>query len=330
MEIIHQASSGPSAGIPVYLICVIRDEELLLPYFIEYYRELGVTHFIFIDNGSIDGGPAFLANLRGINLTLYRCEDSYRDANFGTDWVNEALAKHCSNQFCFTVDVDELFRFDTGRYSSLSALLQDMAQSGANVVPATLLDMYPAELNDQYRAGQGFLEHCPYFDAPNPDYYEQHGEIYETWAHRVGGVRKRIFGKRVCIHKFPLIRYDFAPIVTAAGYHYFRVDRKTIKRSNKIKLLSHPAVLLHFKFIKPQFTDYVSRRIRQDQDWSDSAEYRAYAEKLAKQPKLSFMHGKYSTRLSTNSSLTQFFCFGFANTNKQEISWQAPTTRSKR
>ena len=70
MEIIHQASSGPSAGIPVYLICVIRDEELLLPYFIEYYRELGVTHFIFIDNGSIDGGPAFLANLRGINPGL--------------------------------------------------------------------------------------------------------------------------------------------------------------------------------------------------------------------------------------------------------------------
>jgi len=39
----------------VILICVVRNERVRLPYFFRYYRRLGITHFIIIDNGSVDG-----------------------------------------------------------------------------------------------------------------------------------------------------------------------------------------------------------------------------------------------------------------------------------
>ena len=107
MKLVLKQSRGPRPARPVYLICVFRDEHLLLEYFVEYYRTLGVTHFILIDNLSGDAGPEYLKSLENINLWLYRTEDSYRDAAYGTRWVNELLREHCGGHYCFTVDVDE-------------------------------------------------------------------------------------------------------------------------------------------------------------------------------------------------------------------------------
>ena len=46
----------------VLLFTTIKDEYIRLPYFLEYYRNLGVGHFLFVDNGSSDEGPDYLKN----------------------------------------------------------------------------------------------------------------------------------------------------------------------------------------------------------------------------------------------------------------------------
>ena len=308
MKLIHQQEVNRENQRPIYLLCVFRDENLLLEYFIEYYRTLGITHFIMIDNLSEDEGPEYLKNLRDINLIMYRADDSYRDAAYGTKWVNQILEKYCIDQYCFTVDADELFLFDSRKYHTLHDLIDEMESSGSNTIPTTLLDMYPERTNDSYRKGIGFLKHSPYFDDLNTTYYEERGPIYESFVFRVGGVRKRALGATVCIQKFPFFKFDFYPLGVAPGYHFFQADGKTLLQSNKVKLHDAPGVLLHFKFIKPQIQDFVEQRIARNEDWDDSAEYKAYQKAFGTENvALDLYDERFSRKLNNVADLEKFF-----------------------
>ena len=307
MKLAYQQQSGPKPTRPIYLLCVFRDEYLLLEYFVNYYRSLGVTHFIMVDNLSEDEGPEFLQSLRNINLWLYRTEDSYRDADYGTKWVNKLLEKHCRDQYCFTVDVDELFVLDSSRYESLRSLVDEMEASGSNVVPVTLLDMYPKETNDSYQKGSDFLSHSPFFDDFNATYYEERGSIYGKYSHKVGGVRKRVLDTTVCIHKLPFFKYDFYPLGVAPGYHFFQAEGKVLRQSEKISLYQYPSVLLHFKFIKPDFKCFVEQRVRNNEDWDNSIEYKSYLDKMGQNKTLQFHNDTYTRELTENEDLKNFF-----------------------
>ncbi len=98
LKLVHRQQNEFEAVRPIYLICVFRDEYLLLQYFINYYISLGVTHFIMIDNLSEDEGPGYLKSLENINLWLYQTGDSYKDAAYGTTWINQLLQVHCKGQ----------------------------------------------------------------------------------------------------------------------------------------------------------------------------------------------------------------------------------------
>lgn len=307
MQLVHEERSGRDPSRPIFLLCVFRDENLLLPHFVDYYSRLGVSHFLFVDNRSHDEGPRYLQGLENINLRLFRADASYREAGFGTDWINYLLRRYCAGQYCFTVDVDELFTFDRLRYGSLTEMIGEMEISASNAVPTTLLDMYPYETNDQYRRGGDFLEHSPFFDGYSPSYYATRGTIYNTWVHKVGGVRKRVLGTTVCIHKLPFFRYDFSPIGVAPGYHFFQRDGRILRQSDQICLLEHPAVLLHFKFIKPDFKAFVGRRLAHNEDWNDSAEYRSYSEVLSSRDSIRFWSPEFSRRLERTTDLSAFF-----------------------
>jgi hypothetical protein len=307
MKLIHQQVTPSHVSRKIYLLCVFRDERLLLNYFIDYYRALGVTNFIMIDNSSADGGPEYLKTIPDTNIQIYRSEDSYREARYGAQWVNSVMRELCRDQYCLVVDADELFIFDRRRYRSLSELINSMEANGANAVPANLVDMYPREVNNSYVRGANFLSHSPYFDDLNSDYYKDWGPIYSRFAHKVGGVRKRVFNATVCVHKFPLFKYNFFPIGVASGCHFFQENEKVLRSSDRIKLYDPPAVLLHFKFIKPDFRRFVERRISNNQDWDDSFEYRKYRDALDATGALRMFDRKYSRKLESIEDLRSFF-----------------------
>ncbi|KAG1665682.1 hypothetical protein GQR58_019183 [Nymphon striatum] len=306
LELVHQKKSAFPVSCPIYLVCVFRDESLLLDYFVSYYRSLGVTHFIMVDNLSDDDGVQFLKQLEDINLWVYQAKGSYKDANFGTMWVNGLLEKHCTNQYCFTLDVDELFLFDSSRFDNLNQLIDSMESEGCNAVSTTLLDMYPKETNNGYKKGMDFLSHSSYFDTLNAQYYRP-GFYYGVRVHNVGGVRERVFNKTVCILKFPFFKYNFQPLQMAAGYHFFQENGKVIFESEKVKPLKLPCVLMHFKFIKPDLSAFFRRRVELNQDWDNSSEYQSYVDALPGESSLSFYDGGYSRRMESDESLREFF-----------------------
>lgn len=52
----------------ILLFCTLRNERIRLPWFLKYYRDLGVQHFLFVDNGSADGSAEYLADQPDVSL----------------------------------------------------------------------------------------------------------------------------------------------------------------------------------------------------------------------------------------------------------------------
>jgi hypothetical protein len=307
MELIYQRTSRREVRREVFLFCVFRDEYLLLEYFIAYYRKFGVTHFVMIDNLSSDAGADYLRTIPDINIRIYRSEDSYREADYGVQWINGVMKDLARDQYCLVADADELLVFDTRIYDSLDALIDSMESIGANVLPANLVDMYPRETDELYVRGADFLSHSTYFDEFNSDYYENRSTIYGGFSHKVGGVRKRVLDSTVCIHKFPFFRYDFFPADVAPGCHLFKENGQVLRVADKIRLHPSFAVLQHFKFIKPNFRQFVERRITNKQDWNDCSEYQKYLEALDVSGTLRLFDPRYSRRLESIEDLDSFF-----------------------
>ena len=45
----------------VLCFCTLRNEKVRLKYFLSYYRDRGISHFLFVDNDSNDGSREYLA-----------------------------------------------------------------------------------------------------------------------------------------------------------------------------------------------------------------------------------------------------------------------------
>ena len=70
----------------ILLVTTIWNEKVRLPYFLRYYRALGINHFLIIDNCSDDGTAEYLT--RHDDVSVWRAEGSYKSARFGMDWGN--------------------------------------------------------------------------------------------------------------------------------------------------------------------------------------------------------------------------------------------------
>ena len=304
MQLIRKFNSNINPESRV-LISVMRDENILLEYFINYYKNCGITHFIIVDNGSEDGGFEYLLSLHA-NIMLFRTTDSYKDAGFGTDWVNNILSLFCRNVWCLVVDIDELLFTD-----NINILIESMEKENSNFCQFLLLDMYSKELNE-YIKGNSFLDHSNYFDKYSNKYYfifNTTNYIKDEYAIH-GGVRRRITSSRLKtpITKNSLFFNNFKNIKLSHGYHsiWTLEDKKVTPQrleQNNLKPYSRMEYLLHFKFIKPNFHSFIQKRIENNQDWNNSLEYRNY-----NSINLNNLYDtEYSVKLQSKSQLDSIF-----------------------
>ncbi len=52
----------------ILVFSTLRNEQVRLPYFLKYYREMGVNHFLMVDNGCDDGSREYLAEQPDVSL----------------------------------------------------------------------------------------------------------------------------------------------------------------------------------------------------------------------------------------------------------------------
>ncbi len=269
----------------ILLFATIRNERIRLPYFLAYYRNLGIGHFLIVDNGSDDGSAEYLAAQP--DVSLWGTAASYRRARFGMDWMNALLSRYGHGHWCLVVDADEFFIYPFSDSRPLRALTDWLDASAIRAFPAMLLDMYPkGPLSAQpYREGQDPFEIAQWFDPGN--YTILKNELFgNLWIQ--GGPRARIFfsndaAKAPALNKIPLVKWQRS-FVFAQSTHML-LPRGLNLAYDEWGGEKASGVLMHAKFLDT-LNAKAEEEMRRGEHFASGAEYRAYKAALDAQPDL--------------------------------------------
>lgn len=266
----------------VLLCATLRNERIRLPYFLHYYRALGVDHFLLIDNGSSDGSAEYLE--RQPDVSLWHADGSYRRSRYGQDWIVWLLNLYGEGHWALTVDLDEFFVYPFCDSRPLAALTGWLDALGHRAFPAMVLDMYPrGHIGAQpYREGQDPFDILQWFDSGN--YMISRNQTYgNLWIQ--GGPRARcMFADRPAeapsLNKIPLVKWQ-------RGYVYVNSTHMLLPRSlNRVydtqggEMAS--GCLLHAKFLSTM-GEKVSEELQRREHFAESREYLRYAEALGEE-----------------------------------------------
>jgi hypothetical protein len=269
----------------VLLFSTLRDEYVRLPYFLQYYRDLGIAHFLIVDNDSNDGGTEYLA--RQPDVSLWTTRASYKRSRFGVDWLNWLQSRYGHGHWTLVVDPDEFLVYPFSDTRPIRALTDWLDSSAVKSFGAMLLDMYPKGRLDAvpYRAGQNPIEIAAWFDAGN--YMIEKNRLYgNLWIQ--GGPRARMFfadnpEKAPALNKTPLVRWD-------RRYAYDSSTHMLLPRGLNLTYdewggEKASGILLHAKFLDT-FTAKANEELSRGQHYAGSIEYKAYAAHLRDNPEL--------------------------------------------
>lgn len=254
----------------------VRNERTRLPYFLEYYRAMGVAHFLFVDNGSDDGTREYLAEQP--DVSVWTTTASYAKAKFGVDWLNWLMRQYGHKHWCLTVDVDEFLVYPFCDTRPLRALTDWLDAGSIRSFGSMLLDMYPkGPLGAQpYREGQNPFEIATWFDSGNY-LFERNSTYGNLWIQ--GGVRARAFfgdapRRAPALNKVPLVKWR-------RDYVYVSSTHALLPRGLNLTYDAGggektTGVLLHAKFLS-LFVDRAAEEAQRSEHYRAGDEYKAYA-----------------------------------------------------
>lgn len=214
----------------IVLLTAVRNELWRLPWFLDYYRKIGVDKFFVIDNDSSDGTSEYLQQQE--DVYVFWTDQPYTQSYSAIRWINYLVEVYGSDSWCMYVDVDEAIVFPGIENRNLKQLTRYMDKNGYEALSAFMLDMFSASPIDIATDApyDGFQEDYPYFENK----YKTHNSVRCPWVYVRGGVRKR-FKVNEKLTKTPLIRggkgikfiassHDITPAilcnVTGALFHY--------------------------------------------------------------------------------------------------------------
>lgn len=232
----------------VVLIALVRNGSYYLDAFFRYYRSIGVTHFVFFDNGSTDdtlerikAEPGTIVDHSPLPLAGY--EDLIRQ------YPANAYAR---DRWCLYVDMDEIFDFEGRADIGIAGLIRYLEANAYTGMAAQMLEMFPkGGLNAAAQLPfDAALSAFEYFDISTVQRYDYHAAEIEFNAllkdNRVasedikfcfGGVRGKVFGETCCLTKHPLIFNGDA--VTPAPHPHLSMG---------LRVADVTGVIKHYKF----------------------------------------------------------------------------------
>jgi hypothetical protein len=277
--------SGQVLPDDILLFATLRNERIRLPYFLKYYRDLGVNHFFMVDNGSHDGSREYLE--RQSDVTLFHSTASYKRARFGTDWLNWLMRRHAHGHWALVVDVDEFFVYPFCDTRPIRALTDWLDGSGVKAFSAMLVDMYPkGEISAaKYQEGQDPLEVVNWFDSGNY-MISKNDEYQNLWVQ--GGPRARVFFRddpenAPALNKIPLVKWDRSYVY--ANSTHMLLPRGLNLVYDALGGEKPSGALLHAKFIHT-FIDKTREELERGEHFAGSREYRAYSDQFGDSPVL--------------------------------------------
>lgn len=190
LSLLGERFTPPAKG-GILAVSVVRNELPRLAGFLDHHRKLGVDGFVIVDNASQDGTVEFLAAQPDVRL--YSTSESFSQSSFGVRWLNQVIDMHACGWVLYA-DADEKLVFPGSEQRPLADLTGYLTARGEQVVPAVMLDMFPARLAADGNEARDWFDpprlrpgmNCPFVEA-------------------AGGARRRLFGTTVTLTKAPLI-----------------------------------------------------------------------------------------------------------------------------
>lgn len=258
------------------VVTTMRNEVARLPFFLDYYRKLGIVHFLMIDNGSTDGSSELLA--AADDVTCWRVETSYRASNFGVDWVNAILAQHGAGRWVLCVDPDEFLVFPHCDTRGIPALTRWLDQTGRESLSTLLIDMYGTGNVSEtaYASGQDPLDVAPWYDGANY-LCARHNRYHNLWIQ--GGPRQRVVfaddpRNAPALNKTALVRWQKGFVFVTSTHNLLprRLNQNYARGEGAIT----SGALLHFKFLE-MLSVKVAEELTRREHYLGGMEYQAYA-----------------------------------------------------
>lgn len=267
------------------LVSTMRNEGIRLPYFLRYYRDLGINHFLIVDNESDDDTVEYLS--QQADVSVWRARGSYKSARFGVDWVNHLLRRYGHDHWTLVVDPDEFFVFPFCDSRCIRALTDWLDASSIRSFSAMLIDMYPkGPIHEApYRRGQNPLEIAAWFDAGNYT-FKRNPNFGNLWIQ--GGPRARLFfsdnPKRApALNKIPLVRWHKRYAYDSSTHHLLPRGLNLVYEEWGGEKAS--GALLHTKFLDT-LGGKADEELARGEHYAASREYEAYAKGLKEHPEL--------------------------------------------
>lgn len=256
-----------------FVVGVMRNEMIMLPHFLKYYRGKGVKAFILADNCSDDGTREYL--LDQDDVVLYSSDTEYKYSQYGVAWQQAILANHCLNKWVLVADADELLVYPGCEALSLQNFVKKYEKDGVDCIRTDMIDMYPyGDLNDADFQIDDPFNVASWFDkSPLREWRIGSGK-YSNRTSCISSLRHRIDPNSepnsFTSQKYALMKYK-PWFRLSQGIH----DIAGAKIERGVK-----ASFAHFKY-HSGFKKKIEAEIERGQHFDNAKEYKRYAAMLA-------------------------------------------------
>lgn len=285
---LHRVNALPAAlGRGVSCVGVMKNEHPRIEDFLNHYRDLDVSGFVLIDNGSTDGTLEYA--LEQPDCAVFSTTNSYSASGFGSQWINAAV-NMCGlkNKWLVVADIDELLAYDQCETHKLPELAGLLERANLDALPCLLLDMYDdGATRDKYVPGRSMIDASPMFDATG---YGREPSLLRSLLPATalaiqGGPRARTMFNQAdasnmlpYLHKVPFMKWS-----PRAGMRTSHEVDPIIRNFSPLR-----GALLHFKFLNN--AELTSKdRLRDLDHWNNNQQQSKYLENLGETAGKTFM-----------------------------------------
>lgn len=273
----------------ILLFCTIRNERDRIDWFLKHYRNLGVDHFLFVDNGSDDGTLNTL--LAQPDASVWSTHASYRASRFGLDWLNWLMLRHARGHWCVVADADELLIYPHWQTRPLRALTDWLDIEGQPILPAMMVELYPkGPLHTAHvPPGTDPLMALHWFDPGN--YTIARKPLLDCLLIQ-GGPRARVFfegqpNRAPTLTKLPLVKWDMHNTWVNSTHSILPRHLNAVYARGAGERIS--GALLHTKFL-PQIVDRAPLEKARAEHFGNAPVFDAYYDAVAQSPDLWCAH----------------------------------------